>query len=232
MYVLSYVFLCGGNGLDGLSLKLVGFMIVMSCLLVTSWVDFKHQIIPDSMWIAIFIGGLFIVGDKLIDHSFTKDWLISRIIGLFSVSGVFLIIGLVTGGRAMGGGDIKLMAAVGFVLGWKAVLIALFMSALFGVLSQRLVRKICTSCNGTGKDAEGQKCRRCNGTGYKGRSGIFELLFMNDELRQAVNRNASSSELESIAEKHGMVTLKQDGKAKVEAGITTEEELNRSTANL
>lgn len=134
MYVLSYVFLCGGNGLDGLSLKLVGFMIVMSCLLVTSWVDFKHQIIPDSMWIAIFIGGLFIVGDKLIDHSFTKDWLISRIIGLFSVSGVFLIIGLVTGGRAMGGGDIKLMAAVGFVLGWKAVLIALFMSALFGVL--------------------------------------------------------------------------------------------------
>ena len=55
---------------------------------------------------------------------------------------------------------------------------------------------------------------------------------MNDELRQAVNRNASSSELESIAEKHGMVTLKQDGRAKVEAGITTEEELNRSTANL
>ncbi len=105
-------------------------------------------------------------------------------------------------------------------------------SALFGVLSQRLVRKICTSCNGTGKDADGQKCRRCNGTGYKGRSGIFELLFMNDELRQAVNRNASSSELESIAEKHGMVTLKQDGRAKVEAGITTEEELNRSTANL
>ncbi|MBO4303926.1 MAG: Flp pilus assembly complex ATPase component TadA [Lentisphaeria bacterium] len=105
-------------------------------------------------------------------------------------------------------------------------------SALFGVLSQRLVRKICKVCNGTGKDADGQKCRRCNGTGYKGRSGIFELLFMDEELRQAVNRNASSSELESIAEKHGMVTLKQDGIAKVKAGITTEEELNRSTANL
>jgi type II secretory ATPase GspE/PulE/Tfp pilus assembly ATPase PilB-like protein len=105
-------------------------------------------------------------------------------------------------------------------------------SALFGVLSQRLVRKICTSCNGTGKDAEGQKCRRCNGTGYKGRSGIFELLFMNDELRTAVNRNASSSELEAIAVKHGMVTLQQDGEAKVKAGITTQEELNRSTAEL
>ena len=134
MYVLSYVFLCGGNGLDGLSLKLAGFMVVMSCLLVTSWVDFEHQIIPDSMWIAIFVGGLFIIGDRLIDGSFTKDWLISRIIGLFAVSGLFLIIGLVTGGRAMGGGDIKLMAAVGFVLGWKAVIIALFMAALFGVL--------------------------------------------------------------------------------------------------
>lgn len=134
MYVLAYLFLCGGKGLDGLlTLKLVGFMIVFSALLVVSWVDFKHQIIPDSMWIAIFIGGLFILGDKLIDHSFTKDWLISRIIGLFAVSGLFLLIGIVSGGRAMGGGDIKLMAAVGFVLGWKAVIIGLFMAALFGV---------------------------------------------------------------------------------------------------
>ena len=86
MYVLAYVFLCGGEGLEGLlTLKLVGYMIVFSALLVVSWVDFKHQIITYSMWIAIFIGGLFIVGDKLIDHSFTKDGLISRIIGLFAV---------------------------------------------------------------------------------------------------------------------------------------------------
>ena len=55
---------------------------------------------------------------------------------------------------------------------------------------------------------------------------------MNDELRTAVNRNASSSELESIAVRHGMVTLQQDGEAKVKAGITTQEELNRSTAEL
>ena len=102
-------------------------------------------------------------------------------------------------------------------------------SALFGVLSQRLVRKICPVCHG---EKSGEKCKRCNGTGYKGRSGIFELLFMNDELRSAVNRNASSSELEAIAVKHGMVTLQQDGEAKVAAGITTREELNRSTAEL
>lgn len=105
-------------------------------------------------------------------------------------------------------------------------------SALYGVLSQRLVRKICTACHGGGTDAQGVKCRRCNGSGFKGRSGIFELLFLDDDLRMAVNRNASSSELEEIAVKHGMVTLQQDGAAKVAAGITTAEELNRSTAEL
>ncbi|MBO4630841.1 MAG: type II/IV secretion system protein [Lentisphaeria bacterium] len=104
-------------------------------------------------------------------------------------------------------------------------------SALFGVLSQRLVRRICPECHGH-QQSGGIKCRRCNGTGYKGRSGIFELLILNDEIRSAVNRNASSSELEAIAVKHGMITLKQDGEAKVAAGVTTLEELRRSTAEL
>ena len=104
-------------------------------------------------------------------------------------------------------------------------------SALFGVLSQRLVRKICPECHGKTQQ-DGVKCRRCNGTGYKGRSGIFELLILNEEIRSAVNRNASSSELEAIAVKHGMITLKQDGEAKVAAGVTTAEELRRSTAEL
>lgn len=102
-------------------------------------------------------------------------------------------------------------------------------SALFGVLSQRLVRKICPVCHGEKREV---KCRKCNGTGYKGRSGIFELLILDDELREAVNRNASSSELEKIAVKNGMITLKEDGAAKVAAGITTLDELNRSAAEL
>ncbi len=104
-------------------------------------------------------------------------------------------------------------------------------SALCGVLSQRLVRKICSDCNGSGKHGKA-RCRRCNGSGFKGRSGIFELLILDDELRQAVNRNASSSELEEIAVRHGMVTLKEDGETKVKEGVTTAEELNRSTAEL
>ena len=104
-------------------------------------------------------------------------------------------------------------------------------SALFGVLSQRLVRKICTECGGSGRIGE-NKCRRCNGSGYKGRSGIFELLLLNDEFRNAINRNADSSELQAIAVKHGMITLREDGAAKVKAGITTQEELDRSAAEL
>ena len=55
---------------------------------------------------------------------------------------------------------------------------------------------------------------------------------MDDDLRAAVNRNSSSAELGKIAVAHGMTTLLEDGRAKVAAGITTEEELNRSTANL
>ncbi len=105
-------------------------------------------------------------------------------------------------------------------------------SALYGVLSQRLVRKICTSCQGTGHGPDGGKCRRCNGTGFKGRCGIFELLHMDDELRRAVNVNAPSSELEKIAVKNGMIPLRDDGLAKVKAGITTLEELSRSTAEV
>lgn len=142
-YVLSYIFLCGGVQIKGfmfefsdlgISLKLAGYMIMFSALIVVSWIDFKHQIIPDSMWIAILVGGLLIVVDALLTGDFSKDWIISKIIGFFTVSGLFFIVALVTQGRAMGGGDIKLMAAVGFVLGWKAVLLTLFMSAIFGVL--------------------------------------------------------------------------------------------------
>ena len=105
-------------------------------------------------------------------------------------------------------------------------------SALFGVLSQRLVRKICTQCRGRGVLGNNHKCKRCNGTGYKGRCGVFELLIVSDELRAAINRNASSNELQEIAVRGGMTTLKEDGLEKVASGITTESELNRSTAEL
>jgi len=105
-------------------------------------------------------------------------------------------------------------------------------SALFGVMSQRLVRKVCTVCHGTGVDPSmpGNRCRNCNATGFRGRTGIYELLRVNDELREAISHNQSSAVLEKIAVKNGMKTLLEDGREKVAAGITTEEELFRSTA--
>ena len=103
-------------------------------------------------------------------------------------------------------------------------------SALFGVMSQRLVRKVCTVCNGTGTDESGNRCRNCNATGFRGRTGIYEFLRVNDELREAISHNQPSSELEKIAVKNGMKTLIEDGRDKVAQGITTAEELLRSTA--
>jgi len=105
-------------------------------------------------------------------------------------------------------------------------------SALFGVMSQRLVRKVCTVCNGTGVDESmpGSRCRHCNATGFRGRTGIYEFLRVNDELREAISHNRPSSELEKIAVKNGMKTLLEDGRDKVAAGVTTAEELLRSTA--
>lgn len=133
-YVLIYLFLSGGNAIEGLNLTLVGYMIVFSCLIVTAWIDFEHQIIPDSMWISIFVGGLFIVADVVIKGEFTKEFILSKIIGLFAVSGFFFLIGVLSKGAWMGGGDVKFMAAAGFVLGWKAVIVSMFFAAFAGVI--------------------------------------------------------------------------------------------------
>ncbi len=113
-------------------------------------------------------------------------------------------------------------------MGVESFLVA---SALYGVLSQRLVRRLCPACGGSGNDpGGGTRCRRCNGAGFKGRCGIFELLRMDDEMRRAVNASSPSSELEKIAVRNGMIPLREDGLAKVRRGVTTLEELNRSTA--
>ena len=104
-------------------------------------------------------------------------------------------------------------------------------SALYGVLSQRLVRKICPECGGS-KVSCGVSCRKCGGTGFKGRCGIFELLTVNDELRNALNRAADSSELESIAVRNGMISLAEDGDEKVNQGVTTRDEVTRAAASL
>ncbi len=106
-------------------------------------------------------------------------------------------------------------------------------SALFGVLSQRLVRIICPDCKGSGTNFNytGGRCRTCSGTGFKGRTGVFELLTMDEEIRSAVIAGKSSTQIAAIARKNGMTTLADDAARKVANGITTEQEAARISIN-
>lgn len=101
----------------------------------------------------------------------------------------------------------------------------LLSSSLGGVLSQRLVRRICKNCRGSGKNSEEKKCKNCSGRGFKGRIGIFELMTVNDEIRDAINRRCDSETLAKTASKYGMKPLIEDGREKVAAGITTHSEV-------
>jgi len=113
-------------------------------------------------------------------------------------------------------------------IGIEGFLIA---SSLKAVLSQRLVRKICTVCNGK-SSLDSVKCKNCGGTGYRGRTGIYELLDINNELVNAISKNADSKTIFEIARRSGMKTLLEDGLEKVEQGITTREEIARVTINI
>ena len=123
----------------------------------------------------------------------------------------------------------------------------LITSALVGVLSQRLVRRICTTCQGKGviQGANGQNgpgrssgassfddqgaksCRNCNSSGFRGRVGIFEFLKVNEDIRKATNDGADNAILNAIARKSGMKTLRESGQEKIKEGITTETEVTR-----
>ena len=91
-----------------------------------------------------------------------------------------------------------------------------------GILAQRLVRVVCRSCGGSGCDA-------CSHTGFAGRTGIFELLAMTDELRALVVARAPIADLRAAAVRGGMKALHVNGLEKVEAGITTLDEVLRVT---
>ena len=98
----------------------------------------------------------------------------------------------------------------------------LLSSSLLGVLAQRLVRKICTACQGNG-------CTDCGHTGYQGRTGIFELLSVDDTLRERIHSRAPESELLSAAKRQGMTSMREDGEHLVAQGITSAQELLRVT---
>jgi general secretion pathway protein E len=95
-------------------------------------------------------------------------------------------------------------------------------SALNGVLAQRLVRVLCKACHGKG-------CSECRNTGFKGRKAIGELLVLNDELRELITARAPARRLKEAARAAGTVPLRDAALALVEAGETTLEEINRVT---
>jgi general secretion pathway protein E len=98
----------------------------------------------------------------------------------------------------------------------------LLSSSLLGVLAQRLLRKLCLSCQGAG-------CAHCGQTGYAGRSGVFELLVTDDAIRAQIHNRASEAEIRTAARAAGMVLMREDGERLVQSGLTSREELIRVT---
>jgi general secretion pathway protein E len=120
-------------------------------------------------------------------------------------------------------------------------------SSVMAVLAQRLLRQICPDCKKPykptaeelgrlGLDSKvlytfyrGAGCPNCSQTGYRGRTGIYELLVLDDEVRRLIGAKADSSAIKQAAIAKGMITLKQEGAAKVAQGVTTTEEVMRIT---
>jgi general secretion pathway protein E len=123
-------------------------------------------------------------------------------------------------------------------------------SSVIAVMAQRLVRRVCPSCREPyqptreemeelgispqrmlGKTAykPGEGCTQCKRTGYRGRTGIHELLVVDDEIRSLVMKSADAATIRRAATAKGMNTLREDGADKVVEGITTIEEILRVT---
>ena len=125
----------------------------------------------------------------------------------------------------------------------------LLSSTLLGILAQRLVRIICRDCKEEIKpDArmidslrfepretnnvrfyEGRGCDACRFTGFRGRTGIFEYIAIDDDFRKTINQRASKDQIRALALKKGCSTLRRDGWQKVRQGITTVSEIIRVT---
>jgi general secretion pathway protein E len=108
-------------------------------------------------------------------------------------------------------------------LGVEPYLVA---SSLSAVLGQRLVRTCCAVCGGTGTVAE-TTCVTCTGSGYKGRTGLFELLTIGERLRAEISRGASLDDLRRLAHEEGMRTFAEEGESLINAGKTTRAEVER-----
>jgi type IV pilus assembly protein PilB len=117
------------------------------------------------------------------------------------------------------------------------------------ILAQRLVRRICVHCReeievtdrvlaqismtrdefGDRAFYRGKGCDACNNTGYRGRVGLFELMIMNEELREMILHGATNEEMRDVARGYGMVSLRDAGMEFAFDGVTTIDEVIRET---
>jgi general secretion pathway protein E len=117
-------------------------------------------------------------------------------------------------------------------------------SSLVAVLAQRLVRTICPHCREEYPSAtaemvylpshvstlfRGRGCKECRESGYLGRTGIFELLIIDSDIRQMISERVSAQDIKNYAAEKGMKTLFSDGLNKVMRGVTTLQEVLRVT---
>jgi type IV pilus assembly protein PilB len=125
----------------------------------------------------------------------------------------------------------------------------LITATIEGIVAQRLVRKICNNCKTEYTPAEeqlmelelrnedvigkkfyyGKGCENCNNTGYKGRMGLYEIMLLDDEMRDLIIKHASTQVLRAECRKRGMRTLRQGGLMGIYDGVTTIEEVVRET---
>ncbi len=103
----------------------------------------------------------------------------------------------------------------------------LLSSSLLGVLAQRLVRKLCPHCKR--QDSSGRwhpvGCSHCNLTGYKGRTGIYEMLVCDEPIRALIHNRAAEADLLASANTNGLRSMRADGQRLIEGGVTSEAEV-------
>ena len=119
---ILYVMICAVNGLEWSS---VIYCFMASALLVLSIIDWRTYEIPFGINVFLFVLGIAMT---ILD----RGNLVEHLIGMICVSFLLGILYLLTGGRAIGGGDIKLMFACGLILGWKLILLAFFLGCIIG----------------------------------------------------------------------------------------------------
>ncbi|HNU11193.1 MAG TPA: ATPase, T2SS/T4P/T4SS family, partial [Rubrivivax sp.] len=107
----------------------------------------------------------------------------------------------------------------------------LLSSSLLGALAQRLVRKLCPECRRQGADGfwHAVGCAGCGHTGYKGRTGVYELMVVDDALRALIHGRGSEQELLAAARAAGLRSMREDGQRLLQDGTTSPEELIRVT---